>query len=216
MICYMNTADFDDAFTEKLKKAEKKIFLTDRLLRGGILSVCGRVLLGYMLKKKHNIDSFSYRYGEDGKPYLENENVFFSISHSGDYVLCCLSDREIGCDIEKIRDYNPKIAKRFFTEKETLLLEDKVTEDYNFSVLWTLKESILKKEGTGIGGGLDTYCFADYAGKEDFSAYGYRFMSRACGEYMLSVCSENVPEEPLRVTKNEIEEYIDEIKLKNT
>ncbi len=216
IICYLNTADFDDDFIGKLKKAEKKIFITEKILRGGKLSVCGRVLLGYLLKKNYGIDSYSYFYSENGKPFLRNERIHFNISHSGDYVLCCISEGEIGCDIEKIRDYNPKIGRRFFTEKEALLLEERESEDYNFSVLWTLKESILKKEGTGITGGLDTYCFADYAGKNDFEAYGCHFMCRKYGEYMISVCAESCPGEPYEITKDKIEKYIDEINRKNT
>ena len=83
-------------------------------------------------------------------------------------------------------------------------------------MLWTLKESILKKEGTGITGGLDTYCFADYADKNDFEAYGCHFMCRKLGDYMISVCAESCPVEPFEIRKAEIMEYIDEINRKNT
>ncbi len=216
MTCLLDIENFDASFMEKIKEAEKKIFITDKLLRGNRYSLCGRILLGYMLKKYYGINSFSYRYGKNGKPYLENEDIFFNISHSGNFVLCTLSDKETGCDIEKIKDYNPRVAKRFFSAREAELLENKETEDCIFARLWTLKESILKKEGTGISGGLDTYCFADYAEKEEFSVYGYNFLNCQYGEYMLSICSETLPEKPLNVTKKEIEEYTNEINSKNT
>ena len=190
MLYLLNTENFDDDFIEELKKAEKKLFISEKKFRYNRLSLCGRVLLGYILKKYYDISSFSYHYGENGKPYLKDVAVFFSISHSGNYVLCCVSEKEIGCDIEKIKDYNPKVAKRFFTAKEAQILKNKETEDVYFAKLWTLKESILKKEGTGIVGGLDTYCFADYIGEEKFEAYGYAFYNCRFGEYMLAVCSE--------------------------
>ncbi len=208
MLYLLNTEDFDDKFMEEIKDAERKVFLSDKLLRGNRHSLCGRVLLGYILKKYYGIDSFSYRYGEGGKPYLENSDIYFSISHSGNYVVCCISEKEIGCDIEKIKDYNPKVGKRFFTGKEAELLENKDTEDIFFARLWTLKESILKKEGTGISGGLDTYCFADYIGEESFNAYGYSFFSHRFGEYMLSVCSENTDVKTDFVSKEKIAEFI--------
>ncbi len=209
MLCLLNIEDFDEAFIGSIKEAERKVFVTDKLKRGNNYSLYGRVLLGYMLNKFYGINTFSYLYGENGKPYLKGEDIFFSISHSGKYVLCCLSENEIGCDVEKIKDYNPKVGKRFFTQKEAELLENKETEDLVFAELWTLKESILKKHGTGIGGGLDTYCFADYVGKEEFFAYGCNFVCRTCGDYMISVCSEKTVEKLQSVTKKEISEYID-------
>ncbi len=216
MVYLLNTERFDDGFTDKVREAEKLIFENDKLLRGNRLTLFGRVLLGYILNKNYGIESFSYRYGENGKPYLENSDVYFNISHSGNMVLCSISEYETGCDIEKIKDYNPKIAKRFFTEKETNLLENKDTEDYIFARLWTLKESILKKSGRGISGGLDTYCFSDYADKEVFSAHGCNFLCYPHGEYMISVCSADKPQKPVVITEKEIRDYINEINQKNT
>ncbi len=208
MLYILNTEYFDDDFMEEIKDAERKFFLSGKLLRGNKLSLCGRVLLGYILKNYYHIDSFSYRYGENGKPYLKNCELNFSISHSGNYAVCCISRNEIGCDVEKIKDYNPKIGKRFFTAREAALLENKETEDIFFAKLWTLKESILKKEGTGISGGLDNYCFADYIYEESFTAYGYSFYSHRFGEYMLSVCSDNTDVKTEIVSKEKIAEFI--------
>lgn len=208
MLYLLNTEAFDDIFMDEIKRAEKKIFVSDSIVRGNKLSVCGRVLLGYILKKYHGRDSFSYYYGKNGKPYLKNGDVFFSISHSGKYVICCISESEIGCDIEEIRDYNPKVGKRFFTPKEYELLSNKETEDILFAKLWTLKESILKKEGTGISGGLDTYCFADYIGEESFTAYGCDFYSCRSGDYMISVCCEKSDKEKEFVSKEKFAEFV--------
>ncbi len=208
MLFLLNTDDFDEDFTERIKKCEKNFFISGKRYRKNNLSLYGRALLGYILKSSYGISRFSYHYSENGKPYLENSDVFFSISHSGSYVLCCVSDNEIGCDIERIKDYNPKIAKRFFTEKEAELLERSENKEITFVSLWTLKESILKKEGTGISGGLDTYCFADYIDKENFTAYGYSFFVCCFGEYVISVCSEHSETEAELVPKDKIIEFI--------
>ena len=216
MIYLLNTERFDDALIEKVNEAEKNIFSSDGKRYTDKLSVCGRVLLGYALNKNFGINSYSYRYGVNGKPYLENSDTYFSISHSGDYVMCTVSDKEAGCDVEKIKGYNPKIAKRFFTAKEYEALEKAASQDYVFAKLWTLKESILKKLGTGIGGGLDTYCFADYVGEDEFFAFGCCFMSVRNGEYMMSVCSSDKQTDAVAVTEKEIEEYINKINQKNT
>ena len=68
-------------------------------------------------EEKINADG-AYYYGEHGKPMRRNEEICFNLSHSGKYVLCAVSEMEIGCDIEKIKEVKWKLAKRFFSEKE--------------------------------------------------------------------------------------------------
>lgn len=65
----------------------------------------------------------AYCYGEHGKPMRKKKDIYFNLSHSGNYVLCVLASEEIGCDIEKIREVKWKLAKRFFSEKEYDILE---------------------------------------------------------------------------------------------
>lgn len=189
MVYFIDTSSFSDDFIEKIKRAESKTFKSKGRGKNHNESICARALLGYILYTRYGISSFSYRYGTDGKPYLENVKLYFNISHSGSGILCCVSDNEIGCDIEKVREYNPKVAKRFFTEKETGLLEASDVKNRLFARLWTLKESILKKDGSGIRGGLDTYCFADNAFNNEFYAYGCNFLAVSRVEYELTVCS---------------------------
>ncbi|MBR5438352.1 MAG: 4'-phosphopantetheinyl transferase superfamily protein [Clostridia bacterium] len=208
MVCILNINDFDDAFFEKVRQADEKIFFSDKAGKGKKLSLYGRALLGYMLCNNYGIESFSYRYERKGKPYLKDENLFFSISHSGCYVLCCVSDKECGCDIEKIKEYNPKIPRRFFTEKETAALESHNEKECSFTRIWTLKESVLKKTGDGISGGLDSYCFADYVDKRSFEAFGCCFSCFSLDGYEISVCSSETEKELTVVPKERIEEYI--------
>ncbi len=217
MIYVLFAQSFDEQFSDKIKTAEKKIFCTEKIKRGNQLTLIGRTLLGYILYKHYGIKNFSYSYGENGKPYLENENIFFSISHSGKMVVCCVSDREIGCDIEKIKDFNPKIPERFFTGKETEVIKNHDCKARVFTRLWTLKESILKKSGMGITGGLDTYCFADNAFSETFADYGCNFLCRSFCEYELSVCSEEkcVYEDVMIVDTEDFKNYIDDLNSKN-
>ena len=60
----------------------------------------------------------AYCYGEHGKPERKKKEVCFNLSHSGKYVMCVVSDVEVGCDIEKIQKVRWKLAKRFFSEGE--------------------------------------------------------------------------------------------------
>lgn len=65
----------------------------------------------------------AYCYGEHGKPERKKKEVCFNLSHSGKYVMCVVSDVEVGCDIEKIQKVRWKLAKRFFSEGEYDILE---------------------------------------------------------------------------------------------
>ncbi|MBR7071576.1 MAG: 4'-phosphopantetheinyl transferase superfamily protein [Clostridia bacterium] len=94
-----------------------------------------------------------YQRGENGKPFFENDpQLHFSISHSGTMVAVAFADREIGCDIEKIRDVSMDLAKRFFKEQEYQWLLSLNGEEQRvcFFRYWTLKESYLKATGLGL------------------------------------------------------------------
>ncbi len=88
--------------------------------------------------------------GPHGKPYIENEK-FFNISHSGDYVVLACDDNNIGIDIEfnKPRNFS-SITNRCFNNTEIDFIY-KSDEPLNaFYKLWTLKESYLKFTGSGF------------------------------------------------------------------
>lgn len=100
----------------------------------------------------------TYRYGERGKPYFENIPLFFSISHSGEYVLCAVSRRELGADIQKIQSADVlKLAKRFFSESECRTLEGCESHRERqrlFFGFWTRKEAYGKLTGEGLAATL--------------------------------------------------------------
>ena len=126
-----------------------------------------RKLLGEMLAYKGLQQCFGikpediiFEYGPKGKPVLKNgKDMFFNITHSGDWVVCGVSDREIGVDIEVLKKARMNVAGRFFTAKELdklSSLADKEQDDY-FYLLWTAKESYLKYLGTGLTKPLNSF-----------------------------------------------------------
>lgn len=102
--------------------------------------------------------SLTYRYGEKGKPYFENIPLFFSLSHSGEYVLCAVSRRELGADIQKIQSADAlKLANRFFSESECRILEGCESHwerQRLFFGFWTRKEAYGKLTGEGLAATL--------------------------------------------------------------
>ena len=105
-----------------------------------------------------------YGFSGHGKPYLTApEAIPFNLSHSGDYVMCAVSDEEIGCDVEQIRAMDPEIARRFFHPAEYEAISSAPTPELAndlFFRYWTLKESFLKATGLGITFPLNAFRIA--------------------------------------------------------
>ena len=107
-------------------------------------------------------ESIVFETAEHGKPYTEDLNVEFNISHSADMVVCVVHDNPVGVDIEKIRPVDLNTAKRIFSDEETGSIFGGIpdVEDYNhylndavlqrFFELWTPKEARSKCIGTGL------------------------------------------------------------------
>jgi len=102
-------------------------------------------------------ENVAFGYTANGKPYLLNGAVHFSLSHSNKYVLYAFSfDWEIGVDLEHC---NPKtdiegLAKFSFHPEERRILENcsSIEEKRRlFFSIWTKKEAFLKALGEGFG-----------------------------------------------------------------
>ncbi len=89
------------------------------------------------------------------------KQVFYSISHSGNYVICVLSDRRVGIDIEnKFRsafseakiERLEKIAKKCLTMGEEIRFFNCDDEEKADTLIrfWTRKESYSKALGIGL------------------------------------------------------------------
>lgn len=145
----------------------------DRLTKqhGKSLTVAAELLLRYgLLKAGCDVEQLSFAYGANGKPYLLNcPEVKFNLSHSGSMVVCAISDKEVGCDIEQIKAGRIELAKRFFHSSETaaiLELTEEVERTDAFYRFWTLKEAFMKF--TGLGFALPLGAFAIKLGQPSF------------------------------------------------
>ncbi|MDL2144150.1 4'-phosphopantetheinyl transferase superfamily protein [Flavobacterium tructae] len=117
------------------------------------LSLLGRILLfkGIEETYKQKPDAKEIMQTLYNKPYFEDNPVLFNISHSGDIVVCALSDRhEVGIDVEIITDIETADFKSQMTEIEwnKIVLSDNKKEA--FFEYWTQKEAVLKAQGHGL------------------------------------------------------------------
>lgn len=104
--------------------------------------------------------------GNHGKPYFSNcSGFFYSLSHSGEWVLCAVDDRETGVDIQKVGKRKMAVAKRFYAREEYQRLlqyePDIERQTAEFYRIWAAKESCVKLTGRGIGAGINGYVTDD-------------------------------------------------------
>jgi len=128
--------------------------------------VAARGNLRILLAQKLNClpQEIQFSYGDRGKPYIQNQRIYFNLAHSQDlaiYAIC--GDREVGIDLEYI---NPErdaddflgIAQRYFLRSEQLIIEKFQNQSLArlaFYRAWTLKEAYGKATGQGIANILD-------------------------------------------------------------
>lgn len=109
-------------------------------------------------------------YGKKGKPYLREYPFYFNLSHSGEYVVCAVSDQEIGADIQQCVSVNvQRLAGRFFSAEECRALASCETEEEMrqfFFRLWVRKEAYGKLIGEGIAGAITMNLLPDGNGED--------------------------------------------------
>ena len=95
--------------------------------------------------------------GEFGKPALRGIELEFSLSHSADMVMCAISGKRVGADIQLRTAYKAALAERFFTKKEAAAIAQAADKDRMFTQTWAVKESYLKLLGTGMHRPLSSF-----------------------------------------------------------
>lgn len=204
---YIDVAQFDNKtlFREQLRLLspyrQQKIALLrhekdkNRSLGAGV--ALAHALETYGLQEK----SVEYEFGEWGKPALKyHPDIHFSLSHSGDYAICSIGDRQIGSDIELIKPGRLKVADRFFAQEELAWLyaaADEAEVTRRMFRIWTMKESFLKATGMGISLPLADFAVSVDDGEETvrvkhhFNAKYYHMKEYAqLDGYCVAVCCE--------------------------
>ncbi len=183
-----------EKISEKKKERVKKYKCIDDKKR----SIYGELLLRHVLVHEMRIKNEKIVIDLDfnGKPYLKGiSNVFFNISHSGEYVICAVDSYPIGVDIELIDSAEVIVSNKIFTENERkLILAKEEMKNILFCQFWTLKECYLKYKGVGLRIPLTSISFVvngDDIKMESRTEDNIYFSSGMFMEqYWISVCAE--------------------------
>lgn len=173
------------------KRADKFVFLDDSKR-----CLCSELLMRYSLFTDRGIRfTGEPALGKYGKPFIQiAEDFFFSVSHSGKWVVIAYGPLQVGADVEIIKSGKSSIAKDCFTQSEMKYVFESGDEyaDERFIKLWTLKESYIKYLGTGLSTPLDSftiYVERDYIFSDANDRLKFTNISLD-PEHYLSVCGE--------------------------
>ena len=128
-----------------------------------------------------------------GKPYLKHhKDIHFSLSHSGIWAVCAVSDENLGVDVELPR-CTMAVAKRSFRPEELEGLEDldRYHQTDALNRLWTAKEAFLKMLGKGLTLPLDSFTVRLGETAElvqDYTDRPYRLHEYRIGLYRVCLC----------------------------
>lgn len=155
-------------------------------------SVTAGALLRFCLKESADDITVS----SSGKPYLEG-GEYFSLSHSGEYVICSVSDMPIGVDIQQVVSVSDRVIGRFCTEREKIWLDGCRDKSKSAIKLWTLKESYLKASEKGLADVFKSE-FAISDSNEVSGPIGYSFsLYESIEGYVVAVCEQLRGAQPL-------------------
>lgn len=116
---------------------EEISYIKNESLRKQRLAV--RALLDAMFDEKVYLS-----HHDNGKPYIENNAINISITHTDQYVALILNDEdEVGIDCESLnRDFSA-VEKKALSEEEIGNLEDEQKNE-QLAIYWCAKEAIFK------------------------------------------------------------------------
>lgn len=121
-------------------------------------------ILGRLLLKKGcgmydiNLNQHQVITNENEKPYLKTNKLKFNISHSGNIVVCAISEtHEVGIDIELIKHIEISDFRGQMTKNEWEEVINSQNQNKSFFDYWTKKEAVLKALGKGLNVPLKSF-----------------------------------------------------------
>lgn len=145
----------DSSGAEELAQNEKK-------LRNQREHLTAWLLFQHALSEKHEIQTLSelaIARTEQGKPYSRAyPGLHFNLSHCRAACACALDTMPVGIDIERRFPYKESLMHRICMEEERQIVESCESlsdRERLLQALWSMKESVVKWNGRGIGYGME-------------------------------------------------------------
>ncbi len=99
-------------------------------------------LLAWALRRDFGLGGLPAAGLDGGKPYFPSRpDICFSLSHTRGFVLCALSSRPVGADVQLISEKDAPFAERLMSQSERRC--------FTLHELWCLREAAFKLTGSG-------------------------------------------------------------------
>ncbi|MBB6127525.1 4'-phosphopantetheinyl transferase family protein [Mucilaginibacter lappiensis] len=142
-----------------------KVLLPDEIIRANryvqkkdkLRFVVSRGALRCLLSKYTNQPATAIKFviSANKKPYIQQQNLKYNVSHAGDWVLIAISNTEVGVDTEEI-DHSfsyKEILADYFSKDEINYIAHQGSSN-SFFLLWTRKEALTKATAIGLDNNL--------------------------------------------------------------
>ncbi len=149
---------FDDLLKKVNSMRKEKVLRCKREMDQKRSLLAGLLLRFALLKEGLDYDTLHFAVTQEGKPKLCIEpEIYFSLSHSKDYVGCLISDQPVGLDLEsgdkpievqKVCSLAQKVCNE--KEMDIFSLKDSEEKKKYFLECWTKKEAYSKALGKGL------------------------------------------------------------------
>lgn len=116
----------------------------------------GKGLLRYALKKLGRYPDLSlddYGYTSLNQPILVGSDFQFSISHSGNLVLCAVVEgigEKVGIDVERLKPVKLELMKFYFDPEAWQEIVNAPDNTLAFYLHWTMREAAIKASGLSL------------------------------------------------------------------
>lgn len=145
ILCKLSDTDIDSTALSFLPR-ERQGRIANSLRRQKAVQMYVSSMLCDCVLRQYGSSLSAVKQGAHGKPYVEGE-LYFNLSHSGEYVVMAVGDRPVGIDVEKKKDLSPAVAKSFLNPEELDYVSAR--PELPLTSLWCRKEAFLKCLGYG-------------------------------------------------------------------
>ena len=145
--------EFDlEAALREISEQRREQALKFKHEQGQRLCVLAYQLLKEGLQKEYGLTGNPiFEYNEHGKPSIVGHpEIYFNLSHCKEAVVCAISDKPVGVDVESHREFKDSLVNYTMNDEEKAEIEKSDNPAATFIRLWTMKEATAKLIGTGI------------------------------------------------------------------
>lgn len=205
---YSISEDFKNSYESYLNEIPLKLrneVLKFRNICDQHRCLVGKLMVRFALFQEGYDKNVLLNYNRDihNRPFL-SKKMDFNISHSGEYVVCGITDNGlVGVDIERMDSIEIESFLSVFTSSEIKKIDNRLDKFY---ILWTQKEALSKAIGKGLlvkfkeislENGRGSYR-GDYWNVKSFNIKENYMFHIACKDYSLPkfqeiFCSDLIP-----------------------